>query len=164
MNHFYLLPLIESLIRAPKKLTDINTRLAHFRSNKNFLLYLPPTPPKLRHRGWCILQAAQCELHSLKLCRGFRCETAKQPCLLTVAGLCSMPFCVTWTISPSHHPRIDFRLGSLLTTNAKMSFSFSELPYFHMLLLHCVHLPAFLLPTRLTLFCLLAFLLVHDPL
>lgn len=82
MNHFYLLPLIESLIKTLIKLTDINIRLVHFRSNKNFLLYLPPPPLKLRQCGWCILQAPHGELYSLKLCRGFRCETAKYPCLL----------------------------------------------------------------------------------
>lgn len=55
-------------------------------------------------------------------------------------------------------------LGSLLITNANTSRSFSELPYFHILLLHCDHLSASLLTTGLTVFYLLALpLLASDP-
>lgn len=157
MNHFYLLPLIESLIKVLVKLTDINIRLVHFRSNKSFLLHLPPTPPKLRHCGWCILQELHCELYSLKLQRiqMWNCRIALPACSLFVAWLCSMTRCVSWTITPSHHPwQSGFRLRSLLTTDAKMLFSFSELLYFPMLLLHCANLSAFLLPTF---FCQLFF-------
>lgn len=89
----------------------------------------------------------------------WNCRIALSACSLFVAQLCSMTLCVSWTITPSHHPwQSGFRLRSLLTTDAKILSSFSELLYFPMLLLHCANLSAFSTPYQACLF-LSAFLL-----
>lgn len=119
------------------------------------------TCPHVRHQGWFLLQVnTWLIVLAQKL---WRIQTGK--CRITLLHCYLMcDFVLRLYLSAEiwvhaivlHTSGSD--LGSHHITDANVSFSLSELPYFHMLLLDCAHLPAVLFTSRLAGFCLSAFL------